>query len=146
MVDREREIRDVLHAGARGYVLKSEADEQIVQAVEALAHHQAFFSDPVSLVKQLRSGDLTAVSVPDPRKARDAVGAGAQVPEPAALDEEAWARAKVIERLDGPTEFDRVRVHPGYLPRKPKWMKQARYRKLRKKLVTQRPAENTWSG
>jgi len=28
--DRESEIRDVLHAGARGYVLKSEGDEQIV--------------------------------------------------------------------------------------------------------------------
>jgi hypothetical protein len=49
----------------------------------------------------------------------------------------AWARAKVIERLEGPTDFDWVRDHPDYLPRKPKWMKQARYRKLRKKLVMQ---------
>jgi len=48
LVDRESEIRDVLHAGARGYVLKSEADEQIVRAVEALARHHAFFSDHVS--------------------------------------------------------------------------------------------------
>jgi DNA-binding NarL/FixJ family response regulator len=46
--DREREIRDVLHAGARGYVLKSEADEQIMRAVEALARHRAYFSDHVS--------------------------------------------------------------------------------------------------
>jgi DNA-binding NarL/FixJ family response regulator len=46
--DRESEIRDVLHAGARGYVSKSEADEQIVRAVEALAKHHAFFSDHVS--------------------------------------------------------------------------------------------------
>jgi DNA-binding NarL/FixJ family response regulator len=45
---RENEIRDVLHAGARGYVLQSEADEQIVRAVEALAQHHAFFSDHVS--------------------------------------------------------------------------------------------------
>jgi DNA-binding NarL/FixJ family response regulator len=44
----ESEIRDVLHAGARGYVLKSEADEQIVRAVESLARHHAFFSDHVS--------------------------------------------------------------------------------------------------
>jgi DNA-binding NarL/FixJ family response regulator len=44
----ENEIRDVLHAGARGYVLKSEADEQIVRAVETLARHHAFFSDQVS--------------------------------------------------------------------------------------------------
>jgi len=46
--DSEDEIREVLHAGARGYVLKSEADEQIVRAVEALARHRAFFSDHVS--------------------------------------------------------------------------------------------------
>ena len=46
--DRESEIRDALYAGARGYVLKSEADEQIVQAVEALARHYPFFSDHVS--------------------------------------------------------------------------------------------------
>jgi DNA-binding NarL/FixJ family response regulator len=45
---RESEIRDVLHAGARGYVLKSEGDEQIVRAVEALARHRAYFSDLVS--------------------------------------------------------------------------------------------------
>ena len=46
--DRESEIRDVLHAGARGYILKSEADEEIVRAVEALARHHAYFSDHVS--------------------------------------------------------------------------------------------------
>jgi DNA-binding NarL/FixJ family response regulator len=45
---RENEIRDVLHAGARGYVLRSEADEQIIQAVEALAQHRPFFSDQIS--------------------------------------------------------------------------------------------------
>jgi len=44
----ENEIREVLHAGARGYVLKSEADEQIVRAIETLARHHAFFSDHVS--------------------------------------------------------------------------------------------------
>jgi DNA-binding NarL/FixJ family response regulator len=61
--DRESEIRDVLHAGARGYVLKSEADEQIVRAVEALARHHAYFSDHVSetlldnFVEQTGSGN-----------------------------------------------------------------------------------------
>jgi DNA-binding NarL/FixJ family response regulator len=45
---RENEIRDVLHAGARGYLLQSEADDQIVRAVEALAQHGTFFSDHVS--------------------------------------------------------------------------------------------------
>jgi DNA-binding NarL/FixJ family response regulator len=46
--DTESEIREVLHAGARGYVLKSETDEQIVRAVETLARHHAFFSDHIS--------------------------------------------------------------------------------------------------
>jgi hypothetical protein len=49
----------------------------------------------------------------------------------------AWARAKVIERLEGPVDFEWVRDHPEHLPPKPKWMKQAGYRKLRKKLVMQ---------
>jgi DNA-binding NarL/FixJ family response regulator len=59
---RENEIRDVLDAGARGCVLQSEADEQIIGAVEALAQHQVFFSDHVSatlldsFVKKARSG------------------------------------------------------------------------------------------
>src|SRR6202790_1220950 len=46
--DRESEIRDVLHAGARGYVLKSEGDEQIVRAVVARVRHPAYFSDHLS--------------------------------------------------------------------------------------------------
>jgi DNA-binding NarL/FixJ family response regulator len=45
---RENTVRDVLHAGARGYVLRSDADEQIIQAVEALAKHRPFFSDQIS--------------------------------------------------------------------------------------------------
>jgi hypothetical protein len=52
----------------------------------------------------------------------------------------AWARQKVIERLEGPTDFGWVRAHPDHIPRKPKWMKQARYRKLRTKLVMQASA------
>jgi DNA-binding NarL/FixJ family response regulator len=47
---RESEIRDVLHAGARGYVLRSDADEQIIWATEALAQHRRFFSDQVSAI------------------------------------------------------------------------------------------------
>jgi DNA-binding NarL/FixJ family response regulator len=46
----ESEIRDVLHAGARGYVLKSENDETIVRAVTALALHHTYFSDQVSKI------------------------------------------------------------------------------------------------
>ena len=46
--DAEDKIRDVLDAGARGYIFKSEADEQIVKAIEALARHRAFFSSQLS--------------------------------------------------------------------------------------------------
>ena len=44
----ESDIREVLRAGARSYILRSETDERIVRAVEALARHHAFFSDHVS--------------------------------------------------------------------------------------------------
>jgi hypothetical protein len=36
----------------------------------------------------------------------------------------ARARAKVIERLDAPAVFEWIRAYPGYVPRKPKWMKE----------------------
>jgi DNA-binding NarL/FixJ family response regulator len=47
---RESEIRDVLLAGARGYVLKSENDEEIVRAVDALARHNTYFSHQISKI------------------------------------------------------------------------------------------------
>jgi DNA-binding NarL/FixJ family response regulator len=46
--DGESEIRNAIQAGARGYVLKSETDEQVVRAIEAVARHSAFFSDHIS--------------------------------------------------------------------------------------------------
>jgi DNA-binding NarL/FixJ family response regulator len=42
--DREEDIHAVLHAGARGYVFKSEADDQVIKAIDALSRHCAFFS------------------------------------------------------------------------------------------------------
>jgi len=51
-------ISEVLHAGARGYLLKTEADEQIFNAVSALARHRPFFSNQVSetLLDKFNSG------------------------------------------------------------------------------------------
>jgi DNA-binding NarL/FixJ family response regulator len=40
----ECRVRDALSAGVRGYILKSESDDQIVKAVEELARHRAFYS------------------------------------------------------------------------------------------------------
>ncbi len=37
-------IRDVLEAGIRGYVIKSDSDRDLVLAVEALANHKPFFT------------------------------------------------------------------------------------------------------
>ena len=50
MHESEELIREVLSAGARGYLLKSDASRQLVPAVESLARHQPFFSGRVSEV------------------------------------------------------------------------------------------------
>jgi len=48
MHDSEQVIREVLDAGARGYVLKSDAGRDLVAAVEALRIHKPFFSSRVN--------------------------------------------------------------------------------------------------
>jgi DNA-binding NarL/FixJ family response regulator len=47
---RETEIRAALDAGARGYLFKSEPDDQIVKGIEALARHRNFFSNAIAEV------------------------------------------------------------------------------------------------
>ena len=41
-------VRDILQAGARGYLLKSDAKRFLIAAVESVAAHQPFFSSTVS--------------------------------------------------------------------------------------------------
>ena len=48
MHDSDALVRDVLGTGARGYLLKSDADLQLVAAVEALSRHQPYFTSRVS--------------------------------------------------------------------------------------------------
>ena len=48
MHESEQMVRDVLDAGARGYVLKSDAGRDLVTAVEALLQHRTFFSPKIS--------------------------------------------------------------------------------------------------
>jgi DNA-binding NarL/FixJ family response regulator len=48
MHDSENIIREALHSGARGYLLKYEGDEQVIDAVEALSRRRTFFSRQVS--------------------------------------------------------------------------------------------------
>lgn len=48
MHESEQLIREVLTAGAKGYLLKSDAARSVVAAVEALASHQPYFNWKVS--------------------------------------------------------------------------------------------------
>jgi DNA-binding NarL/FixJ family response regulator len=48
MHETEQLIREVLSAGARGYVLKSDAGLHLTSAVDALAHGKPFFTSKVS--------------------------------------------------------------------------------------------------
>ena len=41
-------VRQVLKAGARGYILKSDAGEELVQALRALGRHKPFFTKRIS--------------------------------------------------------------------------------------------------
>ncbi len=50
MHESEELIREVLAAGARGYLLKSDATRQLIPAVESLARHKPFFTGRVSEV------------------------------------------------------------------------------------------------
>jgi DNA-binding NarL/FixJ family response regulator len=45
--DDEMLIYDLLRAGARGYVLKSDAGSQVLAAIDSLAHHKPFFTSKV---------------------------------------------------------------------------------------------------
>ena len=75
MHESEQIIREVLAAGARGYVLKSDAGRDLVSAVDALRHHRPFFSSKVSemlLHSYLRNGERTeAVEIRNRLTARE---------------------------------------------------------------------------
>jgi len=48
MHESEQVVREVLTAGARGYLLKSDAGRDLVKAVEALSRHETFFTSQVA--------------------------------------------------------------------------------------------------
>jgi DNA-binding NarL/FixJ family response regulator len=57
----EELARDLLQAGARGYVLKSDADENLVVAIDRLRQHKPFLTPTVTefvLDDYLRRGDI----------------------------------------------------------------------------------------
>lgn len=48
MHDGEQLVREVIDAGARGYVLKSDAGRQLVAAVQSLGRHQPYFTSQIA--------------------------------------------------------------------------------------------------
>lgn len=61
MYENEQFVRDLLSAGARGYVLKSDVATQLLLAVETVARHKPFFTSDVAekvLEGFLRLGDM----------------------------------------------------------------------------------------
>lgn len=59
MHESEQVVREVVEAGARGYVLKTDAGRALVKAVEALALHKTFFTSRVAdlAARALRASD-----------------------------------------------------------------------------------------
>jgi len=54
-------VQQVVEAGARGYILKDEADRVLLAAIDALSHHKPYFSSRVSEA-------LDIADPPDPSK------------------------------------------------------------------------------
>jgi DNA-binding NarL/FixJ family response regulator len=50
-------MRESLHAGAGGYLLKSAPDEEIIEAIEALAQHHGYYSGSVTNKLLRANGD-----------------------------------------------------------------------------------------
>lgn len=70
----EQLIRDVLDAGAMGYILKSDAGRALVQAIEALLEDRPFFTSKVArflLDGYLRSGEDSAKPAAVPLSPRE---------------------------------------------------------------------------
>lgn len=65
MHESEQVVREVLAAGARGYVLKSDAARDLVTAVRALLEHKPFFTSTVAdllLDEYLKAGAATGTT------------------------------------------------------------------------------------
>lgn len=68
MHDSEVLIREVLEAGARGYILKDDADRNLIAAVDALRRHEPYLSSRISGLFAKTIGSLSEDSPPDRRR------------------------------------------------------------------------------
>jgi DNA-binding NarL/FixJ family response regulator len=71
MHENENLVREVLSAGARGYLMKSDAARHIVAAVDALSKHKPFFTSNVS--ETLLEGFLRASARTETGAERDTI-------------------------------------------------------------------------
>jgi DNA-binding NarL/FixJ family response regulator len=65
--DSEQLVREVLDAGARGYVLKSDAGRDLIAAVETLCQHKPFFT--AKIAEMMLEGFLKGGSATDTNRA-----------------------------------------------------------------------------
>jgi len=63
MYDTEEMAREVVEAGARGYVLKSDASQELITAVASLARHKPYFTTRVA--QMVVDGFLGRATVPN---------------------------------------------------------------------------------
>jgi DNA-binding NarL/FixJ family response regulator len=68
MYGSEQVVREVLRAGARGYVLKSDADRDLMAALEAMDRDQPFFTSQVS--QMVLEGYLHGSAEPEKQQSR----------------------------------------------------------------------------
>lgn len=57
-------VHDIVEAGAKAYVMKSDADRDLVAAVEAVSHHRAFFTPKAAemVLSSFRGGQVESKS------------------------------------------------------------------------------------
>jgi len=58
-------VREIVEAGVRAYLMKSDADKDLVAAVEALGNHRSFFT--ARAADMLLDGFCKQSAVPDPQ-------------------------------------------------------------------------------
>jgi DNA-binding NarL/FixJ family response regulator len=95
MHESEHLVRETIASGARGYVLKSDASQQLVAAVEALGRHEPYFSSPVAA----RVFQETRVRRRPPREPRRISALTAREREVVGLLNEGLEASEVAARL-----------------------------------------------
>jgi DNA-binding NarL/FixJ family response regulator len=99
MHDDERYLFEALKAGASGYVLKREADQDLVGAVRAVGRGEAFLTNAAerSLIREWMADDTTGPAVPLTPREEEVVKLIAEAHTNAQIAEALHLSAKTIE-------------------------------------------------